>query len=111
MAAVAGSDVDEAVRSPPPPAPTIRQALGTIAATAVVQARDLVVDRLDHWAAEIRHANNVDTGDAAGAVSPALTDDGADFSLPASPLTAPVLVGAIAGATVAWLLARRLSKG
>lgn len=96
--------MDEPVRPPAPPAPTIKQALGVIAATAVVQARDLVVARLDHWAEEIRHG--IDDPEVTATATP---DDTAP-SLPASLLSTPVLVGAVAGATVAWLLAHRPSQ-
>lgn len=97
--------MDEPVRPPAPPAPTIKQALGVIAATAVGQARDLVVARLDHWAEEIRHG--IDDPEVTATATP---DDDTAPSLPASHLSVPVLVGAVAGATVAWLLARRPSQ-
>lgn len=91
-----GYEVDERVTSA---APTLGHALGVVAGTAVDQARDLVVAQLDRLAERLRERLEV----AAEEPSPAV-------HVVADVAAKPLLVGALAGVAVAWLLASRASK-
>lgn len=81
----------DAVTSAPP---TLKQAFAAVAETAVEQARDLAVSQLDDWAARVRHRLAIPVDHPA-------TED----TTPG--LVKPLVVGALAGAALAWLLAGR----
>ena len=95
MVVAVGFEVDERVTAA---APTLRHALSEVAGTAVDQARDLAVAQLDRFAdrlAERLHERLEVAAKQPPAANRAVT---------------PVLVGAIAGVVVAWLLANRPPK-
>ena len=73
--------------------PSLGRALGAIADTAVGQVHDLAVARLDHWAGLLHQQLTA---------TPAPSDSA---SGPVRDLH-PVLIGAVAGATLGWLFAR-----
>jgi len=72
--------------------PSLRRALGAVAGTAVDQAHDLVVAQLDHWTEQVHKRLEAPVEEAA-----------ADQSN----LAKPLIVGALAGVAVAWLLSGR----
>ena len=74
------------------PEPTLGRALGAIADTAVDQARDLAVAHLDRWAGQLHDRLVVPSAQPE-------TVNARDLH--------PAIVGALIGASVAWLLARR----
>lgn len=86
-----GHEVDERVTTA---APTLRHALSEVAGTAVDQARDLVVAQLDRLADRL-----CERLEAPGEQPPA-----------PEVASRPLLVGALAGVAVAWLLAGRPPK-
>lgn len=80
-------------------APTLGQALGVVAGTAIDQARDLVVAQLDQLAGRLRERLE------AAAQEPPTVDVANNLA------TKPLLVGALAGVAVAWMIASRMPKG
>jgi predicted Zn-dependent protease len=78
---------------------TLGHALGAVAGTAVDQARDLAVAQLDHWAERLRQ--RLETAAAAAPVASGPLVSG---------IAKPLVVGALAGAAVAWLLAGRRTE-
>ncbi len=86
-----GHEVDERVTTV---APILRHALGEVAGTAVDQARDVAVAQLDRLADRLHQRL-----------------EGASEQPPAPDVVSrPLLVGALAGVAVAWLLASRSPK-
>jgi hypothetical protein len=82
---------------------TLGHALGAVAGTAVDQARDLAVAQLNHWAELLHQRLAVPVDEPAEEKKsarqvPTVAEVG---------IAKPLLVGAVAGAAVAWLLAGR----
>jgi hypothetical protein len=73
------------------PAPTLGRAISAVADTAIDQARDLAVAHLDRWADQL-HARCATTSSHVTETPPDLP---------------PLLIGAIAGLTVAWAMRGR----
>jgi glycerol uptake facilitator-like aquaporin len=72
--------------------PSLGRALGAVADAAIEQARDLTVAQLDRWAGQLH--------ERLGAMSTHQTS--------AAPGTiSPLIIGALAGAAVAWLVVDR----
>lgn len=90
---------------------TLSQALGAVAVTAVDQAHALAVAQLDRWAHCLRAQLDVP---AATADTPALdapcTTAAESCGSGVSAVATPLIVGALAGVTVAWLLAGRRTE-
>lgn len=90
---VVAVESDEVMETCTATEPTLGRALGAVAETAIDQMRDLAVAQLDEWATRIHDRLS---------------------SLPVEPTSAtpgmrPLIVGALAGAAVAWLIAGRRS--
>jgi hypothetical protein len=77
------------------PVPTLRHALGAVVGTAIDQVRDLTVAQLDCWATRLRAR---------------LTEDPHGTEPATSGLVRPLLIGALAGAVLAWWLADRQER-
>lgn len=84
-----GYEVDERLMSEPP---TLGHAIGVVASTALDQARDLVVMHLDRLSERLRERLEVAAGE------PAHTDVASELA------AKPLLVGAVAGVALAWVL-------
>ncbi|HEX3133505.1 MAG TPA: hypothetical protein VHX44_07965 [Planctomycetota bacterium] len=83
---------------------SLGHALGAVAVVAVDQARDLAVAQLDRWAV-LLHERLAVPADASA--PPAASEATAPE---VSRLVKPLVVGALAGAVVAWLLANRRTE-
>lgn len=83
--------------TPADPAPTLCSALAAVSDAAVDQARDLAVAQLDRWAGALH-----DRLSSTPAQSPSATDTPGDLH--------PAIVGALIGATVAWVVTRRRTE-
>lgn len=75
--------------------PSLGRALGAVADTAVDQARDLAVAQLDRWAGRLHERFATTSTHPAPA---------------ASAVISPLIIGALAGAVVAWMLVDRRTE-
>ena len=74
---------------------TLGRALGAVAETAIDQMRDLAVAQLNDWAGRIHERLSAPS-------APSASDT-------ATSAVQPLIIGALAGAAVAWMIAGRRS--
>ncbi|MBA3699876.1 MAG: hypothetical protein H0W78_13590 [Planctomycetes bacterium] len=91
--------MDATKTSEPVDGASVRRAVGAVAEVLVDQVRDLTVAQLDCWAKQL-HQRLEKTADP--------TDDVTDAAPPGK--VKPLVIGAIAGVVVAWLLAGRRAE-
>lgn len=77
--------------------PSLGRAIGALAETAIDQVRDLAVGQLDEWAGRLQER-----------LAAPLTADPASSAKPSA--IHPLIIGALAGAALGWLLVKRSAE-